>query len=382
MSESWPTLALALALSLALLAVVVWLVLGGTTYRARRGRPGRARPGRHSFRRRGTPEETEPPRLKRAAIIINPTKFADVPGITAELTEASTTLGWDAPLVLETTADDPGTGQARQALEAGVDLVCPLGGDGTIRAVAVALAHTRTPMGLLPRGTGNLLARNLDVPFDDLMDAFRVAFTGRNRAIDVAWVSLDPEAEVGTDDSGQAEEPVAGPPVRRHPFLVMAGMGFDAAIMDGTSEPLKDRLGWFAYFLTGFRSLFIRRFGVEWTVDGKAQPHRDARTIVFGNCGTLTGGICLMPEAQLDDGTLDVVVVTPRTLLGWTGLAASVLRRSNREMAQLSRASGTTFTVDADRPQLVQVDGDVIGEAARLRVDVEPQALIVRVASR
>lgn len=377
MSDSWPGLLVAVGLFLLLLALVVGLVLSGSTYRAVRGARGRHRPDRSTFHR-----DRRARRLKRSAIIINPTKFDDVAAVTAELTAASTAHGWAEPLVLETTADDPGTGQARQALEEGVDLVCPLGGDGTIRAVAVALAHTRVPMGLLPRGTGNLLARNLDVPLADLPEALRVAFTGRNRAIDVAWVELDPQDEAASDDEGQAEEPVEGPPVRRHPFLVMAGMGLDAAIMGNTSEPLKERLGWVAYALTGLRSIFIRRFGVTWTVDGQEQPRRDARTIVVGSCGTLTGGITLMPEAQVDDGTLDAVVVSPRTIVGWAGLAGRVLSRSRTDTARLTRATGSDIRVVVDRRQLVQVDGDVIGEADRLRLTVDPQALIVRVQPR
>lgn len=376
MSESWPALAAALLVSLALVAVVVWLVLTGSTYRARRG-TARSRPDRSTFRR-----DRSRTRRKRAAIVINPTKFDDLGAITAELAAASTALGWAEPLVLQTTADDPGTGQTRQALEEGVDLVCPLGGDGTIRAVAVALAHTRTPMGLLPRGTGNLLARNLDVPVDDLHEALRVAFTGRNRAIDVAWVELDPAEEDATSDVGQAEDPVEGEPVRRHPFLVMAGMGFDAAIMDGTSEPLKEKIGWLAYVVTGLRSIFIRRFGVRWSVDGQEQPDRQARTIVVGNCGTLTGGITLMPDARLDDGTIDAVVISPKTLVGWAGLAGRVISRSRQDTTRLTRASGTQVAVTADKQQLVQVDGDVIGEATRLELTVDPSALIVRVAHR
>ncbi len=373
---SWLVLAAVIAVSLALLLVVARLVVGGSWAGARRGRHA-SRPPRASFRRKG--EGGKESRRKRAAVVINPTKFADVAAARADLTRACAALGWAEPLFIETTIEDPGTGQGRQAIEAGVDLVCPLGGDGTIRAVAVALAGTRTPMGLLPKGTGNLLARNLDVPVNDLAEALRIACTGRNKAIDVAWLELDPVAEAEVDDPGQAEEPVEGPPVTKHPFLVMAGMGFDAAIMEGTSEEMKAKVGWSAYFVTGFRSLFIKRFQVRYAVDGEVQPQVAARTIVFGSCGTLTGGITLMPQAEIDDGILDCVLVAPKTLVGWTTLAARVLRKSEKEMTHLVRTRGTTFTVEVDDRQQVQVDGDVVGEANRLRATVDKQALIVRV---
>ena len=373
--SDWTLLAIVVALCLLLIGVVVALVLKGPG--APRGRHARTRPERNSFRRKG---DDPPPR--RAAIIINPTKFDDVAAVRAELTEASTELGWAKPLFIETLVDDPGTGQARQAVEEGVDVVCPLGGDGTIRAVAVALAGTRTPMGLLPRGTGNLLARNLDIPFgQDLTAALAVAYGGRNKSIDVAWLELDPAEEDATEDTGQAEEPVEGPPVQRHPFLVMAGMGFDAAIMGNTSEELKKRVGWTAYFVTGFRSIFIKRFRVKWTIDGERQEPVLARTILFGNCGTLTGGIQLIPNARYDDGLIDGVVVAPKTIIGWGSVAVRVLGRSVKESNELHRTSGAVYTAEVEDDHPVQVDGDVIGEASRLRVTVDQQALIVRVAA-
>ena len=368
-------LALAVVLCLLLGAVVVGLVLSDPA--GRRGGRHAARPPRRSFRKEHDDAEPEP--LRRAAVIINPTKVDDVAAIRRQLTAVSTQVGWDEPIFYETTVDDPGTGQARLAVDDGVDLVCPLGGDGTIRAVAVALAGTRVPMGLLARGTGNLFARNLDVPFGEVEESFRVACTGRNRAIDVAWLELDPVAEVEADDEGQAEEPVTGPPVEKHPFLVMAGMGFDAEIMGGTSEELKSSVGWSAYFVTGIRKLFVKRFQVRYTIDGQVQPQVAARTIVFGNCGVLTGGIVLMPHAALDDGMVDCVVVSPKTIFGWTALAGRVLSKSDKDMTQLVRTTGSEFDVEVDDPRPVQVDGDVIGEARRLRVTVDKQALIVRV---
>ncbi|NYF98036.1 diacylglycerol kinase family protein [Janibacter cremeus] len=371
--SDWTLLAFVVALSLLLIGVSVALVLMGSGVRRGRGVP--SRPERSTFRRKG---EKRAPR--RAGIIINPTKFDDVAAVQLELTAASRDLGWNEPLFIETTIDDPGTGQTRQAIEEGVDVVCPLGGDGTIRAVAVALAGTRTPMGLLPRGTGNLLARNLDIPFGDLTEALKVACSGRNKPIDVGWLELDPVEEPSTQDKGQAEDPVEGPPVVRHPFLVMAGMGLDAEIMGGTSEELKNRVGWSAYFVTGGRKLFVKRFRVRWSIEGREQPEVHARTILVGNCGTLQGGLQLLPDAAYDDGRLDAVVVAPKTIFGWGSVAVRVIGRSRKDAAELIRTSGTTYTVDVDEPRSVQVDGDVIGEASRMRLTVDKQAVIVRVA--
>ena len=162
--------------------------------------------------------------------------------------------------------------------------------------------------------------------------------------------------------------------------LVMAGMGFDAAIMGNTSEQLKARVGWSAYFVTGIKSIFIQRFRVRWSIDGREQRPVLARTILFGNCGTLTGGIQLIPSARLDDGLVDGIVVAPKTLVGWGSIAVRVLGRSDKAGQELIRTSGAEYTAVVDEPHPVQVDGDVIGEASRLRVTVDRQALVVRVS--
>ena len=124
-------------------------------------------------------------------------------------------------------------------------LVC--GGDGTVREVCAELAGTGIPVGIVPAGTGNLLARNLDIPLY-IRAAIDVALTGQDRAIDLVEVSGD-----GFEDTH---------------FMVMAGMGFDAAIMEGVNEDIKKRVGWLAYVLSALKSLMFPAVKVEVSVDG------------------------------------------------------------------------------------------------------------------
>ncbi len=333
-----------------------------------------ARPTRDAFRPGS--DEAPPPR-KRVAIVVNPTKFEDLDAVRATLTRICEKQDWDEPILLETTEHDVGFGQTRTALAEGVDLVCALGGDGTVRAVAQEMIGSGVPLGLLPGGTGNLLARNLETPVDDLGKAMVVALTGRNRHVDAAWLTLDPEdlsLEEGAGEGSSAGE-------RRHAFLVMAGLGLDAAIMDSTSEQLKSRIGWGAYVPAGLRHMLTDRFKVTLTTDGGPPETQRARMVVIGNCGKITGGIDLLPDAEPDDGTLDVIVLAPRGVAAWASVAARVITRSDRTSATLSRYRCQSAHVEVDEPQRVQVDGDIIGEASRVAVEVQPRALIVRTES-
>jgi len=146
------------------------------------------------------PDASRPPGARRAAVVANPTKHDDVAMLRDTVRWAMSEHGWDEPLWYETTAADPGTGQAAQAVREGAGLVLACGGDGTVTRCAEALRGTGIPLGILPLGTGNLLARNLGLPLD-LDAALVTALTGSNRRL----------------DAGSANG---------HTFVVMAGLGF------------------------------------------------------------------------------------------------------------------------------------------------------------
>ena len=251
--------------------------------------------------------------------------------------------------------------------------MCVLGGDGTVRAVAQELVGTGVPLGLLPGGTGNLLARNLGLPIDSVADAAAAAFSGRDRTIDVGWLIVDP------DESQRAGELRTGA-ANVHCFTVMAGVGFDAQIMDDAPEGVKDKAGWAAYVASGGRHLTDDPFTLDLVVDGRTAASGQVRTVVVGNCGELTGGMVLLPDAEVDDAVLDVATVSPESLADWVGVASRVLAKRG-DGPSLQRDRGRDLTVRVEPPQLCEVDGDVLSEAGRLRFVVQPACLVVRVSS-
>ncbi|MBV8993965.1 MAG: hypothetical protein JO287_09755 [Pseudonocardiales bacterium] len=294
------------------------------------------------------------------AVVVNPTNIDDQTALRVLISRVCGELGWAPPLWLETTVEDPGCGQTRMALSAGADVVLACGGDGTVRHVAQVLAGSGTAMGLLPTGTANLLARNLAMATADMAKATRIALSGNNRAIDVGWVLID----------NRGEEQV---------FLVMAGVGFDAAIMAGAHHELKSRLGPLAYFVSGFRALSAPRAPITLAVDGQVEPSRRVRTVVVGNCGKLVGGLVLLPAARVDDGLLDIVSIGPRSIHGWLAVTARVISRRRRGHRIVQHWQGRTVIISAESGQQAQLDGDTIGEVCALQMRIDHGALLIRV---
>jgi YegS/Rv2252/BmrU family lipid kinase len=290
--------------------------------------------------------------MSRAAVVVNPTKHGDRAEFRTAVHAAMSDHGWSEPLWLETTADDPGEGMARAAVQARVDLVLASGGDGTVTACVAGMAGSGIPLAVLPAGTGNLFARNLGLPLE-LSDALTVGLTGAGRRLDV-----------GTANG--------------RPFVVMAGIGFDAKMLDSTSELLKKRLGWAAYGVSALRHLWARPMRARLRADGAPPLRRRASGIIVGNVGRLQGGIPLLPDAEPDDGLLDVVVLTARGPVRWLALAAQVLLRRSGT-GQVVRFACRELRIDLDRQQPWQVDGDVMGAARQLVIAIQAGNLLLRV---
>jgi len=258
-------------------------------------------------------------------------------------------------------------------------VVLAAGGDGTVRAVAEALSGTDTPLALLPSGTGNLLARNLELPLDDLEHSVETALTGDDRTIDVGTV------EVERPDGSRAT----------NTFLVMAGVGLDAQMIANTNPELKKKVGWLAYVDAIARSLRRNhRIRLRYTVDGSPIQTMSAHTVLVGNCGALPGNILLLPDAKIDDGIFDLVALRPKGAIGWVQIWVKivwengVLRRSavgrklmglSKEVRTLRYLTGRSFVARFSRPEEYELDGDPFGKAVAIRVLVEPLALKVRV---
>lgn len=302
----------------------------------------------------------EPSAPKKLGVVLNPVKNrADAARTT--VVHAARAAGWDRPTFYETTQEDPGYSQARQALEEGCEIVIAAGGDGTVRAVATALAETETVMGVVPLGTGNLLARNLEMPYNDLSSCVDSALHGTARSIDMVGVQAQLEDGSEYEDS----------------FLVMGGAGFDAQVMTDTRDDLKSRWGWLAYVEAGARNLVSVRHNVRVTIDDQKPFVRRTRSVLLANCGELQAGIRIA-HATADDDRLETVLLSPRNLFGWAVLAVQLMTRRRGFMKVIEHFGGESVHVDfMNHAQPMELDGDYIGDVSTVRATVRKKVLAV-----
>lgn len=306
-------------------------------------------------------------------IVWNPSKTSREPleaGLRRVLTtEQIADVHW-----CETSEDDPGVSATQEVLAKGADVVLAAGGDGTIRAVIEALAGQEreqpAELGIIPLGTGNLLARNLGLPLGDTAAAVESV--------------LDPSATSSTIDVGWATT------TKRYAFAVMAGFGIDAHMITETSEDLKSQVGWVAYLESLGRAVSASEvLDVTVTVDDQDAHTSSAHTLIVGNCGTVQGGITILPDADPTDGHLDLLVLNADSVFGWIDTVRNmawdngVKRLFGKGNTAASSKSVTHETctrveIELSEPRVFELDGDDIGETARVTVEIQPAAVIVR----
>jgi diacylglycerol kinase (ATP) len=283
------------------------------------------------------------------AVIAHQAKTLD--GGLPELRQVLADRGFPDPIWHEVPKSRKAPKLARQALDDGADLLFVWGGDGTVQQCINAVAGTGATVAILPAGTANLLANNLEIPID-LPAAVEVGLHGARRRLDVGVLN------------GER-------------FAVMAGVGFDAIMMKDADGKLKDRFGRLAYVWTGARATRMKAPKARIKVDGKPWFKGRASCILLGQMGTLTGGLVAFPDARPDDGLLEVGVVDAKGAMQWarilTRLATGHADRS--PLVHVTRARAVDIKLD--RATAFELDGGARPPKRRLRATIEPGAITV-----
>lgn len=287
------------------------------------------------------------------AAVVNPSKIEDLTAFRSQLDAAAQAHGRDPVRWFETTEDDPGYGQTQQAMADGAAVVLACGGDGTVTACASALAGSDRALALIPAGTGNLLARNLELP-TSIAPALEIAFGSGRKLIDLV------RSEPG-----------------RH-FVVMAGVGFDASMMAETDEQTKAMLGWPAYIGGVVRAMRQSQAAdISIRVDSRPAVRHRGVGILVGNVGHLQAGLSVFPDAKPDDGVLELAVLAPATWRDWPLILGRLLTHRLGAGGRTELLQGTRFDIELDRSLPLEFDGDVFGPTQRLVAAVMPGGLTV-----
>lgn len=294
-----------------------------------------------------------PPPPKFVVAVFNPASGTGDPQARRRALEAALRQEGVRAEIRDTSPGASATELARAAVAEGVQRVLACGGDGTVMEVAAALVGQPVALGIVPGGTGNLLATNLEIP-SSLPGAVRVALRGRIRQIDV----------------GRSGEDV---------MVMMAGIGWDAQMIRDADRELKGRFGFLAYFWAALRHLGRPPVRFRIRLDDDRPISRRAKTVLVANFGRITGGLPVVPRADPSDGYLDVAILTAETLPGFAGLCASALLRRLERDPRIQYYRVRRVRITAGHPQPIQFDGNDRGATRVLELEVAPAALRVMV---
>ena len=317
----------------------------------------------------------------RAAVVYHPEKFHG--SRWERILKREEQRAQRAPsLWVPTQAEDDAAALRERLREAGAlaaDVLIGAGGDGTVRLAAETAMLTGQSLGLWPVGSTNLFARNLELPALDPAVGLRAALGRAERMVDTVAVTA-----VLAD----------GTRVRRT-SLVLAGFGVDAQMVVHTSDEAKKQFGWLAY-VNGVRMGISRpdRFDVTYSLDGSTPQDARLLTLAIGNGGMLPAGLVLLPDARVDDGVLDVLLLRPDGARGWrdvsswfiqeNGLVRRAMRRRGKRRPLRTSPSVQLFSardvrVQLRRPEDFQLDGEYVGRTVAVRAQVSHGSLRVRV---
>ena len=287
-----------------------------------------------------------PIQIRRALLIVNPgSRLGGKALPKAQRAFAETGVHCDTMLT-----DSPGHG-ARLAAEHGqsYDAVFTLGGDGTAIEVMGALAHTGPPVGILPGGTGNIVARTLGIPLRS-GKAVRALLEGDEARIDLGRLA-----------SGER-------------FAIGMGVGLDASMIAGAPGPMKRRLGFLAYVLSATRAVLrMEKFQVRLTVDGEVTEHEAAAVLVANFGAVLNNLIAFGDGIRRDDGLLNACIYSPRNLRDAMRIFLMMSRKNFQKDSAVTCRSGKNFLIETIPPRLGQADGELLG-LSPFEVTVEPLA--------
>jgi diacylglycerol kinase (ATP) len=266
-----------------------------------------------------------------------------------ELRKVLAAEGVNNPLWYEVTKSRKAPKVARRAMSHGAEVLFVWGGDGMVQRCIDALAGTVGVVAIVPAGTANLLATNLQIPAD-ITGAVRVGLHGERRRLDTGSVNGE------------------------H-FVVMAGAGFDARMIKEAGPGMKNRFGRAAYLITGTRNLSTDLAKAVIEVDGRRFFKGRVSCVLVGNVSKILGGIELFSGSQPDDGLLELGVVTAQSAVDWIRTLGRVALSDAERSPFVETARGKRFRIRFDQRFPYELDGGARPGVRKIRINVHHSSI-------
>ena len=311
--------------------------------------------------------------MKRTAVIFNPEKISE-----QKLQKLFSKLTDQELFLIPTESKTNGAEASKRAIDLGVERIIAAGGDGTLRYVVEGSQGADVVIGILPIGTGNVLARNLRLPINNLEAAAARALSDVEHSIDLGV------AEV-VDASGNSHTLI---------FTGIAGLGMDAKVMAATDKKLKRKIGWIAYIEASVKSLPLKFEKFDVSIDGSSPRNLKSYSLLIGNAGWLPGQISMMPDARLDDGRLDMAAIGPRKIWNWVDFLGRITWQNHvvrplalgrkwldatANLKTLENLKGSVIEITPATPTLIQLDGDPMFKVVKAKFSLMPKALRISI---
>lgn len=292
-------------------------------------------------------EDTEASEVPKIAVVAHAGKSFG--GGLGELRAVLAGEGVSDPLWYEVSKSRKAPKCARKALAEGAEVIFVWGGDGTVQRCIDAVAGTDAVLAILPAGTANLLASNLQIPAG-LAEAVRAGLNGERHRFDTGSVNGE------------------------H-FAVMAGAGFDARMIKEAGRGRKGRFGRAAYLFAGASNLNARRARAIIEVDGRRFYKGRVSCVLVGNVAKVLGGIEVFRGAQPDDGLLELGLVTAKNPAEWARVLGRAVQGRAGESPFVEVTRGERFRVRFNRSMPYELDGGARGTVKELRIKVHPGSI-------
>ena len=309
---------------------------------------------------------------KQATVVVNPRAGQNLAKI-SEILAVLAAAGWKTDLALKEYGGHT-MALASEAAEDGQDMVIGYGGDGTLNQVVNGVMHSdkqSSVVGLIPGGTANVWASEMGIPTDPVKAALTL-INSEARRVDVGHIAIEgltlPDAaqdeRAQSSKKARREQAKVEAKVRQH-FLLMAGLGLDAAIMGHVSKPLKYRVGALAVGVSTAKELPAQHtFPVEIQVgsgdDAAIHWKGEALQVVIGNTRLYADIVEMTPDAYIDDGILDVCVITAGNPLTTMQQIASLLLRHQPDNLTSEHFQGAHFSLKVPASVALQLDGSAV----------------------